>query len=123
MQLDSPIPPDFVVCIRPALTISKAVNQLQPGRLMPGKSVPTASSAAAESISSMVRLHINGLGSTHTDFSSTAAEFDLATARLVADQKATSKLVLDARDAMHEQMTREEWTAVFGTGESALEGE
>lgn len=49
----------------------------------------------------------------HADYHSMETDFDSATARLVADQKKATQLMLDARDAMHEQMTREEWDAVF----------
>ncbi len=57
--------------------------------------------------------HFEDLVEVHRAYDSTASDFDEATAKLLADQKKLSRMVLDARDTMHEQMTREEWEAVF----------
>ena len=53
----------------------------------------------------------------HGEYDSVASDFDEATAQLKADQKELSRLVLDARDVMHDQMTKEEWNAVFAEKE------
>jgi hypothetical protein len=50
----------------------------------------------------------------HSEYDSTAGEFDAVTEKMVASQLQLSKQVLDARDKMHEQMTIDEWRAVFG---------
>ncbi len=55
--------------------------------------------------------------SVHANFQSLEADFDAAAARLVADQARAAQRVLDARDAMHEQMTKQEWEAVFEKSE------
>jgi len=57
--------------------------------------------------------HFEDLLEVHSEYDSVASDFDVATAALKADQKELSRLVLDARDAMHEQMMKEEWEAVF----------
>lgn len=62
-----------------------------------------------------VEQHFNALVSMHTRFESTSADYDTAAAKLKADQKTLSTLTLGARDAMHKQMTREEWNAVFSS--------
>lgn len=49
----------------------------------------------------------------HSDPNSTAADFDEVTAKLVAEQQKMAKMILDARDKMHGQMTKEEWESVF----------
>jgi flagellar motility protein MotE (MotC chaperone) len=49
----------------------------------------------------------------HGDYQSAEADFAEVTDRLLENQKEVSKLILDARDAMHGQMTKEEWEAVF----------
>ena len=49
----------------------------------------------------------------HGNYEATPADFDAVTTRLVSDQQQLGKLVLDARDKMHEQMTADEWRAVF----------
>ena len=53
----------------------------------------------------------------HSDYDSAASDFDEVTVALKADQKELSRLVLDARDTMHEQMTKQEWNAVFAEAE------
>ena len=53
----------------------------------------------------------------HSEYDSVASDFDKVVAGLKADQKELSRLVLDARDTMHEQMTKEEWEAVFAEAE------
>ena len=49
----------------------------------------------------------------HSEYDSSESDFDEAIADLKASQKKLSHMVLDARDTMHEQMTKEEWEAVF----------
>ena len=61
--------------------------------------------------------HFEDLVEVHSEYDSVASDFDEATAQLKADQKELSRLVLDARDVMHEQMTKEEWAAVFAEAE------
>jgi hypothetical protein len=50
----------------------------------------------------------------HADYTSTAAEFDAVTDKMVASQLQLSKQVLDARDEIKKNMTADEWRAVFG---------
>jgi len=57
--------------------------------------------------------HFEDLLEAHVEYDSTENDFDEAIETLKADQKKLSGLVLDARDTMHEQMTKEEWEAVF----------
>jgi hypothetical protein len=61
--------------------------------------------------------HFKELVEIHADFRSSAEDFDAVAAKLVIDQKAATSFVLDARDTMHEQMTRDEWEAVFRSPE------
>ena len=61
--------------------------------------------------------HFEDLAEVHSEYDSAASDFDNVVADLNADQKKLSRLVLDARDAMHEQMTKEEWEAVFAETE------
>ena len=61
--------------------------------------------------------HVENFVKVHADFYSTGADFDFVTEQLVADQKQATKRILDARDVMHEQMTRDEWNAVFQSTE------
>lgn len=49
----------------------------------------------------------------HNNYKATPADFDAVTTQLVSDQQKFAKLVLDARYKMHEQMTADEWRAVF----------
>ncbi len=49
----------------------------------------------------------------HADYESTPEDFDEVTDEMVASQLKLAKQVLDARDKMHEQMTADEWRAVF----------
>ena len=51
----------------------------------------------------------------HGDYQSTEADFVEITDRLLENQQDTIRATLDARDTMHEQMTKEEWEAVFKT--------
>jgi len=57
--------------------------------------------------------HFEDLAEVHSEYDSVASDVDEAIEALKADQKELSRLVLDARDAMHEQMTKDEWDAVF----------
>ena len=49
----------------------------------------------------------------HADFQFLETDFAAAAAKLSDDQARSAKRVLDTRDAMHKQMTQEEWEAVF----------
>jgi hypothetical protein len=49
----------------------------------------------------------------HGNYLSTKSDFTEVTDRLLENQQDTIRATLDARDIMHEQMTREEWDAVF----------
>ena len=51
----------------------------------------------------------------HGDYQSADADFVEITDRLLENQQDTISATLDARDAMHEKMTKEEWEAVFKT--------
>ncbi len=70
-----------------------------------------------QTLEKQIDVHFEDLIAVHTDFHSVATDFDAATANLKADQKEVSQLILDARDAMHKQMTKEEWEAVFQASE------
>ena len=75
-----------------------------------------ASKALAEDLTALageIDDHFEDLAEVHSEYGSVASDFDEVVASLKADQKELSLLVLDARDAMHEQMTKEEWEAVF----------
>ena len=49
----------------------------------------------------------------HADYESAPEDFDQVTDEMIANQLKLAKEVLDARDKMHEQMTADEWRAVF----------
>jgi len=70
-----------------------------------------------QTMGKQIDVHFEDLIAVHADFQSIATDLDAATAKLTADQKEVSKLILDARDAMHKQMTKDEWEAVFQTSE------
>lgn len=72
-----------------------------------------ALSKELKSLSKDINGHFDDLVKVHSDFYSSEAGFDSVLKQLVADQKKATTLILDARDAMHEQMTKEEWEAVF----------
>ncbi|OEU64220.1 MAG: hypothetical protein BA867_04750 [Desulfobacterales bacterium S5133MH16] len=74
-----------------------------------------ALSSNLQTLEKQIDVHFEDLIAVHTDFHSVATDFDAATAQLKADQKEVSQLILDARDAMHKQMTKDEWEAVFQT--------
>jgi len=61
--------------------------------------------------------HFDDLLEVHSEYGSVASDFDEAIFTLKADQKELSRLVLDTRDTMHDQMTKEEWNAVFAGAE------
>lgn len=65
-----------------------------------------------------IEAHLKDYTSVHSDFQSLETDFDEVTAKLVADQATTSKLILDTRETMRELMTREEWNAVFQSSET-----
>lgn len=70
-------------------------------------------SADLEDLQEEINDHFGELVGMHTDFESTAADFDEITSEIVSDQKMATKLILDARDRMHAEMTKAEWEAVF----------
>lgn len=76
-----------------------------------------ALSSNLQTLEKQIDVHFEDLIAVHADFHSIATDFDAATAQLRADQKEVSQLILDARDAMHKQMTKEEWEAVFQASE------
>ncbi len=76
-----------------------------------------ALSSNLQTLGKQIDVHFEDLITVHADFHSIASDFDAATAQLKADQKEVSQLILDARDAMHKQMTEEEWEAVFQASE------
>jgi hypothetical protein len=57
--------------------------------------------------------HFAELVEVHSEYDSMPEDYDTAGENLKADQKRLSTLVLDTRDVMKEQMSREEWNAVF----------
>jgi hypothetical protein len=66
-----------------------------------------------ESLQKDVEKQFKAYAEVHGNYEATPADFDAVTARMVSDQQQLSKLVLDARDKMHEQITADEWRAVF----------
>lgn len=60
-----------------------------------------------------INSHFKDVIQVHADFHATEAAYDAVLKQLVADQNKATALILDARDSMHEQMTKEEWQAVF----------
>lgn len=72
-----------------------------------------ALSGEMETLGKQIDEHFNDLVVVHGEFTSSAADFDEVSAKLKTDQAEAAQLILDARDAMHEQMTKEEWTAIF----------
>ena len=66
-----------------------------------------------KSLEKEVREHFEDIVEVHGEYDSTTADYDAAGEALKTDQRRLSKLVLDARDVMKAQMTREEWEAVF----------
>ncbi len=80
------------------------------------KEIINESKALAKELQSMgkrVDRDFENFVGVHADFQSLEADFDAAAAKLSEDQAKVAQLSLDARDAMHEQMTKEEWEAVF----------
>ena len=61
--------------------------------------------------------HLDDLIEVHSAYTSVPADYDAAGDQLLADQEKVSARTLDARDNMKEQMTREEWDAVFKASE------
>lgn len=57
--------------------------------------------------------HFNEIVEVHSVYESTTENYLTAGAKLKADQNRLTTLVLDTRDVMKENMTREEWEAVF----------
>lgn len=49
----------------------------------------------------------------HANYDSTASDFDAASATLLEHQRESVQLILDAQDAMHANMTPQEWEKVF----------
>jgi hypothetical protein len=72
-----------------------------------------ALSQELEKIKKRTDTNFGDLVNAHGDYPSTKADFTEITDRLLENQQDTIRATLDARDIMHEQMTREEWDAVF----------
>lgn len=70
-----------------------------------------------ETVIKSVDQHFGELVDVNADYTSTEADFDAVREKIKADQVAATKAILDARDIMHEQITREEWAAVFAPSE------
>ena len=70
-----------------------------------------------QTLGAEVNDHFEDWVEAHSEYDSTESDFDEVVADLKADQKELSRRVLDARDVMHEQMTKEEWNAVFAEKE------
>jgi hypothetical protein len=70
------------------------------------------------SLSETIESHFDEVVAVHAEYGSAAQDFDVVIAKLVADQEEASRLILDAREAMHAQMTKAEWEAVFAPQES-----
>ena len=60
-----------------------------------------------------IETHFDEMVGVHAEYGSVAQDFDVVIAKLVDDQKEASRLILVAREAMHAQMTKPEWEAVF----------
>ena len=76
-----------------------------------------ALSSNLQILEKQIDVHFEDLIAVHADFHSIATDFDAVTVNLKADQKEVSQLILDARDTMHKQMTKDEWEAVFQASE------
>lgn len=74
-----------------------------------------------KSLSKSIEQHIKELVMLHQNYHATGADFDAITERLIEDQKKAAQFILEARDHMHEQMSREEWNAVFQPAEKSGE--
>lgn len=72
-----------------------------------------ALSKGLKSLGKEIDKNFDALVETHADYHSTVDDFITVTKSLEENQKQSVKLILDARDAMHEQMSKEEWEAVF----------
>ncbi|MDF7822942.1 hypothetical protein P4B35_02875 [Pontiellaceae bacterium B12227] len=60
-----------------------------------------------------IEAHLKDYAAVHSDFHASETDFDAVSANFSADQQEVAKLILDTRETMREQMTREEWNAVF----------
>lgn len=76
-------------------------------------------SKALKSLNKDINKHVDAIVQVHADFQALEKDYDEATAQLVADQAKAAELILDAREVMRAQMTREEWEAVFKKEESS----
>lgn len=70
-------------------------------------------SSDLETLQIEINSHFEDLVMVHADFRSSAADFDAVAKTIVSDQNKATKLILDARDAIHADMTETEWAAVF----------
>ena len=70
-------------------------------------------SSDLETLQKDINEHFEDLVQVHADFQSLASDFDTVAENLVSDQNRATKLILDARDAMHAEMIEAEWEAVF----------
>ena len=80
------------------------------------KTVIDEGEALAENLSSLeeeINRDFEELVEVHARYDSTSADFDAVSAKLLEHQRESVRLILDARDVMHAQMTREEWESVF----------
>ena len=57
--------------------------------------------------------HLKDYVRVHSDFQSAESDFDAVTELFGADQQEAANLILDARERLREQMTKEEWNEVF----------
>lgn len=74
-------------------------------------------SKTLKSLNKDINKHVDAILQVHVDFHASENAYDETTAQLVADQAKAADLILDAREVMRAQMTREEWEAVFAKAE------
>lgn len=96
-------------------TINKAAKQHIAEKERREQVIDTGKTLAEDlkSLGEEIDAHFEDLVMAHADFDATASDFDAAVAKLKYDQQVSTELILDARDKMHSQMTKDEWTAVF----------
>lgn len=66
-----------------------------------------------------IESHLKEYVGIHSDFHSSESDFDAVTADFSVDQQEAAKLILRGRETMREQMTRDEWNAVFQSSENS----
>ena len=72
-----------------------------------------ALSKSLKAFNAAVNEHVEELIHVHAGFHSSESDYDLAIDKMVADQAQAADLILDAREVMRAQMTREEWEVIF----------